>query len=35
MWYITPFIVRAEKLRKTNERIRAIVDAAFPDLKGI
>ena len=35
IWFVTPFIVRAERLRKTNEKIRAIVDAAFPDLKGI
>jgi hypothetical protein len=33
IWFITPFLVRAEKLRKTNEKIRAIVDAAFPEQK--
>jgi len=31
IWFITPFLVRAERLRKTNERILAIVDAAFPE----
>lgn len=31
LWYITPFMVKAEMVRKTNERIRAIIDATFPE----
>ena len=31
-WYIRPFMVKAEMIRKTNERIRAIIDATFPEL---
>lgn len=30
-WYITPFLVKAEMVRKTNERIRAIINATFPE----
>ena len=31
-WYITPFLVKAEMVRKTNERIRSIINATFPEL---
>ena len=31
-WYIRPFMVKAEMIRKTNERIRAIINATFPEL---
>lgn len=31
LWYITPFMVKAEMIRKTNERIRAIIDKTFPE----
>ena len=31
-WYIGPFMVKAEMIRKTNERIRAIINATFPEL---
>jgi hypothetical protein len=29
-WYVTPFIIKAEMAAKTRQRIREIVDAAFP-----
>ena len=29
IWFVWPMMVRAEMVRKTNQRIRAIVDAAF------
>ena len=35
VWYVTPFRIKAEMASKTNKRIREIVDAAFPELKGI
>ena len=35
IWYVTPFMIKAEMARKTREKIREIVDSAFPDLKGI
>ena len=31
-WCIRPFMVKAAMIRKTNERIRAIIDATFPEL---
>ena len=33
-WYVTPFRIKAEMASKMNKRIREIVDAAFPELKG-
>ena len=33
-WYVTPFRIKAEMESKMNKRIREIVDAAFPELKG-
>ena len=30
-WYITPFVVKAAMIRKTNERIKAIINATFPE----
>jgi len=32
IWFVAPLMVRSAIIRKTNERIRAIVDAAFPEL---
>ena len=34
-WYVTPFRIKAEMAEKTRKRIREIVDATFPELKGI
>jgi hypothetical protein len=34
-WYVTPFIIKAEMAAKTRQRIREIVDATFPELKGV
>jgi len=34
-WFVAPFIKSAEQKRITNEKIKAMVDKAFPDLKGI
>ena len=34
-WYVTPFRIKAEMAAKTRQRIREIVDATFPELKGI
>jgi len=34
-WYITPFRIKAEMAEKTRKRIREIVDASFPELRGI
>jgi len=34
-WYVTPFRIKAEMAAKTRKRIREIVDATFPELKGI
>ena len=34
-WYVTPFRIKAELAAKTRQRIRDIVDATFPELKGI
>jgi len=31
-WFVAPLMVRSAMIRKTNERICAIVDAAFPEL---
>ena len=35
IWYVTPFRIKAEMAAKTRQRIREIVDAAFPELKGV
>jgi hypothetical protein len=32
IWFVWPMMIRAEMARKTRQRIRAIVDAAFPEL---
>ena len=32
LWYITPFMVKAAMIRKTNERIRAIMDKTFMEI---
>ena len=32
IWFVWPMMVRAEMVRKTNLKIRAIVDATFPEL---
>ena len=34
IWYVTPFRIKAELAAKTRQRIREIVDATFPELKG-
>jgi hypothetical protein len=34
-WLIAPILARAAKLKEKNDRIRALVDKAFPDLKGL
>ena len=34
-WFVAPFIKSAEQKRITNERIKAMVDKAFPELKGV
>ena len=31
-WYIRPFMVKAEMIRRTNERIRAIMDKTFMEI---
>jgi hypothetical protein len=31
-WYITPILVKAEMVRKTNERIRSMINTLFPEL---
>ena len=33
-WYVTPFRIKAEMESKMNKKIREIVDAAFPELRG-
>ena len=35
IWYVTPFRIKAEMAAKTRQRIREIVDATFPELKGV
>jgi hypothetical protein len=35
IWYVTPFMIKAEMAAKTRRRIREIVDATFADLKGV
>jgi hypothetical protein len=34
-WVVAPIIKRAEEKRIIRERIQAIVDKAFPELKGL
>jgi len=34
-WFVAPIIKRAEEKRIIRERIQAIVDKAFPELKGV
>ena len=34
-WFIAPILARAAKIKERNDRIMAMVDKAFPDLKGI
>ena len=34
VWYVTPFMIKAEMASKTNKIIRDLVDKAFPELKG-
>jgi hypothetical protein len=31
IWFVWPMMIRAEMAKKTHQRIRAIVDAAFPE----
>jgi hypothetical protein len=32
IWFVWPMMIRSEMARETRQRIRAIVDAAFPEL---
>lgn len=31
-WYLTPFLLKAETVRKANARIRALMDEAFNNI---
>jgi hypothetical protein len=34
-WFLAPILASSAKLKEKNDRIMAMVDKAFPDLKGI
>ena len=33
IWFVAPFIAKAEKIKKNNERIQAIINKSFPELE--